>query len=157
MGLLDPKIDKERTFELLREKDAVQAILTFSGGHDEGSVETITLTLKGGQEVDLPTWYCGGYRMGPNGRYVPVSEPANTDEELADLLEGPINGMLRVMGLRRLDLRPAHLGRGEGCGQNALHPRRGAGVQGHVLVNEGGENRGRCVASRGIELSQVGG
>lgn len=97
MGLLDPKLDKERTFELLRKKGAVKAVLPFQGGHDEGSVESITLTLEDGSEVDLPTWYCGGYTLGerkPNGDYgdwVPLSTPTNEDEELADLLEGPIN------------------------------------------------------------------
>jgi hypothetical protein len=96
MGLLDPKLDKERTFELLKKKGAVKAVLQFSGGHDEGSVESITLTLADGSEVDLPTWYCGGYRLGEKTgefsyEYVPLSTPANEDEELADLLEGPIN------------------------------------------------------------------
>jgi hypothetical protein len=95
MGLLDPKIDKERTFELLKKRDAIKAELQFNGGHDEGSVETITLTLSTGEKVDLPTWYCGGYGMEKDDsgeyRYVPMSEPANEDEELADLLEGPVN------------------------------------------------------------------
>ncbi len=95
MGLLDPKIDKQRTFELLKKKGAIKADLLFQGGHDEGSVETITLTLSSGEEVELDTWYCGGYGMEKDEdggyRYVPLSEPANEDEELADLLEGPIN------------------------------------------------------------------
>ena len=95
MGLLDPKLDKPRTFELLRKKGAVKAVLAFAGGHDEGDVQGITLTLKSGEEVDLPTWYCGGYGMEKNASggydYVPLSKPENEDEELADLLEGPIN------------------------------------------------------------------
>lgn len=91
MGLLDPKMDKARTFELLRKKDAVKAVLSFQGGHDEGSVESIILTLKSGEEVELDTWYCGGYGMDDQNNWVPMSTPANEDEELADLLEGPIN------------------------------------------------------------------
>lgn len=97
MGLLDPKIDKERTFELLRKKGAIKATLTFQGGHDEGSVEGIILTLETGEEVELPTWYCGGYTSGPKredgtwGPMMPLNTPANEDQELADLLEGPIN------------------------------------------------------------------
>lgn len=90
MGLLDPKLDKERTFELLRKKGAVKAVLIFDGGHDDGTVESITLTLTDGSEADLPTWYCGGYRFTKEG-YEPLSTPANEDEELADLLEGPVN------------------------------------------------------------------
>jgi hypothetical protein len=95
MGLLDPKLDKKRTFELLRKKGAAQAVLRFYGGHDEGSVQEITLTLENGDSADLPTWYCGGYGLEKNKQgefdYVPLSVPANEDEELADLLEGPIN------------------------------------------------------------------
>jgi hypothetical protein len=95
MGLLDPKLDKPRTFELLKKKGAVKAVLTFAGGHDEGQVEEIVLTLESGEEVQLDTWYCGGYGMEKNAagtyEYVPLSKPENEDEELADLLEGPIN------------------------------------------------------------------
>lgn len=97
MGLLDPKLDKPRTFELLKKKDAIKAELRFSGGHDEGNVEEIVLTLSTGEKVELPTWYCGGYGLGEKDpvtgyyAYVPLSTPANEDEELADLLEGPIN------------------------------------------------------------------
>lgn len=91
MGLLDPKMDKARTFELLKKRDAIKAVLAFQGGHDEGAVESILLTLKSGEEVELETWYCGGYGMDENHNWVPMSAPANEDEELADLLEGPIN------------------------------------------------------------------
>jgi hypothetical protein len=93
MGLLDPKLDKERTFELLRKKGATKAILSFEGGHDEGAVYSILLVSEiTEQHVELPTWYCGGYGYdGATGAWVPMSKPANEDEELADLLEGPIN------------------------------------------------------------------
>ena len=92
MGLLDPKLNKARTLELLRKKGAVKAVLTFQGGHDEGSVETIMFTLNDGEEVEFDTWYCGGYvYSAEKNDWVPSSEPANEDEELADLLEGPIN------------------------------------------------------------------
>jgi hypothetical protein len=70
-------------------------VLTFEGGHDEGSVQTITLTLDTGEDVELEPWYCGGYGMKEDGKggydWVPLSEPENEDDELADLLEGPIN------------------------------------------------------------------
>ena len=92
MGLLDPKINKERTFELLRKKGAIKAELAFEGGHDQGAVETIMLTLETGEQVELPTWYCGGYGWDPDkNNYLPLSKPKNEDQELADLLEGPIN------------------------------------------------------------------
>lgn len=94
MGLLDPKLNKPRTFELLRKKGAVKAELYFAGGHDEGSVDNIVLTLESGEKTSLPTWYCGGYTLaegGPPYEWVPMNKPANEDEELADLLEGPIN------------------------------------------------------------------
>jgi hypothetical protein len=91
MGLLDPKLDKQRTFLLLGRKQAIKAVLTFEGGHDEGAVESIVLTLRSGEEVELDTWYCGGYGMDADHNWVPMSTPANEDEELADLLEGPIN------------------------------------------------------------------
>ena len=103
MGLMDPKLNKDRTFELLRKKGAVEAILEFEGGHDEGSVQSIALTLKSGEVVGLPTWYCGGYRIGDKQEdgsyeYIPLSTPANEDEELADLLEGPINNTFGAWG-----------------------------------------------------------
>ena len=97
MGLLDPKMDKERTFELLRKKGAVQAVLEFYGGHDEGDVQGILLTMADGSKQDLDAWYCGGYTLDPERkagdefRWVPCSTPANEDEELSDLLQGPIN------------------------------------------------------------------
>jgi hypothetical protein len=95
MGLLDPKLDKPRTFELLKKKGAVKAVLAFAGGHDEGQVEKIVLTLESGEETEFDTWYCGGYGMEKDAagtyQYVPTNTPANEDEELADLLEGPIN------------------------------------------------------------------
>lgn len=103
MGLLDPKLDKPRTFELLRKKGATKAVLVFYGGHDEGDVESITLHVprENGEvaEQDLVVWYCGGYFLSPDykpddpstARWVPGSEPANEDEELSDLLQGPIN------------------------------------------------------------------
>jgi hypothetical protein len=93
MGLLDPKLDKQRTFELLRKKGAIKAILEFDGGHDQGCVQSITL-ITGPDESseDLPTYYCGGYGYDEAaGGWVPLGKPANEDEELADLLEGPIN------------------------------------------------------------------
>jgi len=94
MGCLDPKLDKKRTVELLRKKGATKAVLQFEGGHDEGGVHTITLTV-GDNEVDLPMWYCGGYGMqdkpGGGWEYVPMSTPQNEDEELADLLCGPVD------------------------------------------------------------------
>lgn len=108
MGLLDPKIDKPRTFELLKKKGATKAVLTFDGGHDEGSVQNIMLTvaLANGEttEIELPTWYCGGYGLserkpdGSFGDWVPLSTPANEDEELADLLEGPVNEAFGAWG-----------------------------------------------------------
>lgn len=98
MGLLDPKLDKERTFELLRKKGATRAELTFSGGHDEGDVDSITLFNEDGIIGDLQVWYCGGYGLNPDypsnpaaATWVPMSEPANEDEELSDLLQGPVN------------------------------------------------------------------
>lgn len=100
MGLLDPKLDKERTFELLRKKGATKAVLEFEGGHDEGGVQSIRLiTGESDESEELPTFYCGGYGYNANwkegdpyeDRWQPLSKPANEDEELADLLEGPIN------------------------------------------------------------------
>lgn len=95
MGCLDPQIDKERTFELLRKRNAIRAELEFNGGHDEGNVERITLTLADGTHQDLVVWYCGGYRMDKNEQgefvYVPSSVAANEDEELSDLLQGPVD------------------------------------------------------------------
>lgn len=96
MGCLDPRLDKVRTFELLRKKSATKAVLVFSGGHDQGDVESITLTveLANGEttEQDLEVWYCGGYRLGPESReYVPINKAENEDQELSDLLQGPVD------------------------------------------------------------------
>jgi len=98
MGLLDPKLDKPRTLALLRKKGATKAVLEFDGGHDEGSVQSITLTLVNGAVINLPTWYCGGYSYQTGGGHVPLSQPENEDEELADLLEGPINSSFGSWG-----------------------------------------------------------
>lgn len=95
MGCLDPKLDKERTFELLRKRGAIKAELQFQGGHDEGNVESIILTLSSGDKEELEVWYCGGYGMEKVGeseyRYVPLSTAANEDQELSDLLQGPVD------------------------------------------------------------------
>ncbi len=95
MGALDPKLNSKRAFLLLARKGATRAVLSFQGGHDEGSVESITLTLKSGEEVELEAWYCAGYGMetDANGEYqwVPLSKPENQDEELSELLQGPID------------------------------------------------------------------
>lgn len=91
MGLLDPQLNKPRTFELLRKKGVVRAELEFSGGHDEGDVNSIMLFKEEGWEIEnLVVWYCGGYGY-EGGQWVPMSKPANEDEELSDLLQGPIN------------------------------------------------------------------
>ncbi len=94
MGCLDPQLNKERTFELLRKRKAVLAELQFYGGHDEGQVERIKLTLEDGTTEQLEVWYCGGYTLGDDGiagGWVPCSTAANEDEELSDLLQGPID------------------------------------------------------------------
>lgn len=100
MGLLDPQLNKPRTFELLRKKGAIRAELEFSGGHDEGDVNSITLIAANGDTEDLVVWYCGGYMLNPDRKkddyshantWVPMSAPANEDEELSDLLQGPVN------------------------------------------------------------------
>lgn len=97
MGCLDPKLDKERTFELLKKRGAIKAELQFTGGHDEGNVEAIILTLGSGEKQELEVWYCGGYGIGEKqadgsyGPYVPLSTPENEDQELSDLLQGPID------------------------------------------------------------------
>ena len=98
MGCLDPQVDAARTFELLRARGACRAEVSFTGGHDEGGVEGIVLTLDSGEKVELEHWYCGGYRIGEHGAYVPVSTPANEDEELADLLSGPVDSVFGSWG-----------------------------------------------------------
>lgn len=92
MGVLDPKVDKARTFELLEKRGVVRAEVPFHGGHDEGWFDTITLTLANGSEVKLEHWYCGGYGWSSEAQgYVPGSTPANEDEELGELLGGPVD------------------------------------------------------------------
>lgn len=99
MGVLDPKVDKERTFELLRKKGAIKAVLEFHGGHDEGWCDSITLTMDGGSEQEFEVWYPDmGYILnekwaegGSEPRWVPQTPVANEDEELSDLLQGPID------------------------------------------------------------------
>lgn len=102
MGLLDPKLDKERTFELLRKKGATKATLEFHGGHDEGDVESIVLAYEDGSDSDLEVWYCGGYGIEDDGKggyqYVPMSTPQNEDQELSDLLQGPVNQRFGAWG-----------------------------------------------------------
>jgi len=95
MGSLDPRLDKARVFELLRKKSATQAVLEFSGGNDEGGVNSIVLTiaLANGEttEQDLEIWYCGGYRVLGIGQYERMSEWENEDQELSELLQGPVD------------------------------------------------------------------
>jgi hypothetical protein len=100
MGLLDPKVDLDRTMDLLRQRGVAKAVCEFEGGHDEGDVTSITLTKKDGSEEDFIVWYCGGYRMGPGPdyEYTPLSDPANADEELSDLLQGPVNERFGAWG-----------------------------------------------------------
>jgi hypothetical protein len=98
MGCLDPKIDKQRVKELLEKKGAFGADVLFNGGHDQGDVESITLHKSGGETEDLVVWYCGGYRFNPEGGYIRLNEPANEDEELSELLQGPIDATFSTWG-----------------------------------------------------------
>lgn len=75
---------KERVFSLLRARGAVKAVLQYSGGNDEGEVESIQLHVPAGKS--------------PEGADVtayvdlPVSWRAKEgDKELATLLEQPID------------------------------------------------------------------
>lgn len=103
MGCLDPKIDKQRVKELLEKKGAFGADVQFNGGHDQGDVESITLHKSSGETEDLVVWYCGGYQINPDAksaedRYIRISEPANEDEELSELLQGPIDATFSTWG-----------------------------------------------------------
>lgn len=102
MGCLDPQLDKQETFELLRKRGARSVVLTFSGGHDEGGVESIEMVYDDGREEDFLIWYCGGYGFKAKDDptfdpldyttgFIPLSKPANEDERLSDLLQGPID------------------------------------------------------------------
>lgn len=95
MGSLDPKINKQRVFELLRKRSVTRAIVEYSGGNDEGGTDNITLVvaLANGEEAktDLEVWYCGGYQLLGGGNYKRMSEPANEDQELSELLQGPVD------------------------------------------------------------------
>lgn len=90
-------VNKERAFELLRKRGAARAELYFQGGHDQGAVESIRLFSRkpdgqsGPIEEDLPVWYCGGYSLGENGQWVPLNKAANEEEELSELLQGPVD------------------------------------------------------------------
>ena len=96
MGCLDPKLDKERAFALLRKKSATKAVLHFEGGNDEGGCTGIVLEVAlpnggGYEQQDLEVWYCGGYQHLGNGQYGRLSEWENEDQELSELLQGPID------------------------------------------------------------------
>lgn len=100
MGSLDPMVSAEhkaRAFELLRAKGATQAVVEFNGGHDEGGAEAITLTVPVATgdplEIGLEVWYCGGYQVIGAGEYKRVNEPENDDQELSELLQGPVDDM----------------------------------------------------------------
>ena len=67
---------KNRVFAMLKARGAIKAVLSYNGGNDEGGVDQITLWLEtAGETIDLPTaWQATG-----------------DDEELATLLEGPVD------------------------------------------------------------------
>ena len=95
MGCLDPKIDKERVFTLLRQKSATKAVVEYSGGNDEGGVNSIILTIQLAngelEERDFLVWYCGGYQYLGGGGYKRLNEWENEDQELSELLQGPVD------------------------------------------------------------------
>lgn len=69
---------KRKVFALLKAKGAIKAVLSYNGGNDEGGVDDITLVLEGVDE---------------NGKNIEVDHPTqwNGGEELAELLEGPVD------------------------------------------------------------------
>lgn len=96
MGILDPKLGKDRAFELLRKKGAIRAVCSYNGGNDEGGVDQITLffppTAEDEEPIqDLEVWYCGGYTYTADGTYQPASTARTEDQELSEILQGPVD------------------------------------------------------------------
>ena len=98
MGRRDPKLNKERTFELPERRARSRPWSHSKAAMTRAPSSRSLLTLKSGEDVELDSWYCGGYtysRLTVEGAAyvigVRLNEPANEDEELADLLQGPID------------------------------------------------------------------
>lgn len=66
-------MNKSTTFRLLRQRNILNAVVSYSGGNDEGEISDIECTLSTGEKIDLPTW-----RGKPE------------DQELVDLLSEPV-------------------------------------------------------------------
>lgn len=77
---------KARVFQLLRAKGASKAVVRFSGGNDEGGVDSIELILPlaNGEEakVDLPVYH---------GSYMHPGKDKTDDQDLSDLLGSPVD------------------------------------------------------------------
>jgi hypothetical protein len=69
-------VDKNRVFQLLRLRGASKAVVSFSGGNDEGDVDSIKLTI-GDEQIDLDVWWEGDQTDHP-------------DKELSVLLAAPV-------------------------------------------------------------------
>lgn len=135
MGSLDPKLDKERGFELLRKKGAVTAHIQFSGGHDEGCIEGIMLTSADGTEETLPFWVGGGYMWDDaKQNWVPTVQPQTEDEELSEILVGPIDETFGSWGWPGDHLGPARLGRRGRHSRDGLRARRARRPLGVLLM-----------------------
>ena len=92
---MEPR-DKTKAFEMLAAKGMVKAVVSFSGGNDEGGVDQIVMyaTLDPDAEgVELPCFEPGGYTYnGETGKWdVPVNPTVTPDQKLAEILETPVD------------------------------------------------------------------
>ena len=69
-------MNNTEVFRLLRQRNVIKALVHFSGGNDEGDVESITLLVDAGQ-IDLEPHYYG-------------DDDSDPDKHLAKLLAEPV-------------------------------------------------------------------
>jgi hypothetical protein len=89
----DAPFDKKKTLGWLRERSVVKAVVAYSGGNDEGGVESITLTvaLANGstEERQFEPYVGSGYRY-ERGEWRQIEPPTDDDSILAQQLGAPV-------------------------------------------------------------------
>ena len=81
-------MNKLDAFNELRRRGIVRAVVSFSGGNDEGGVEQINLVSASGVNIQLEDYYPGKRWNETTQRY--ESPTSSADEELAAALGEPI-------------------------------------------------------------------
>lgn len=96
MSMFDSKFDKQRALRALEVQGVVKCMIDYSGGNDEGGVDSITVTYADGREETNPTWCKRTYEAmmhnPKTGKWESktLSPGRRQANKMADLIEQPV-------------------------------------------------------------------